>query len=128
MKKYTFTYTKTELLELCVKMLLDRQRRRPFQMAFLAVLFLYCIIVFTPRHFPIELFLFSLVFVLIDVAFVYIMSVRQGHLKEKTIWLEDGMLKSSGNGYAEIPYVPAASSLLIIILPKASCISIDTRP
>lgn len=104
MKKYTFTYTKTELLELCVKMLLDRQRRRPFHMAFLAVLFLYCIIVFTPYHFPIELFLFYLVFVLIDIVCVYIMSIKQGHLKEKTIWLEDGMLKSSGNGYAEIPY------------------------
>lgn len=104
MKKYIFTYTKTELLELCVKMLLDRQRRRPFHMAFLAVLFLYCIIVFMPYHFPIELFIFYFVCVLIDVVCVYIMSVKQGHLQETTIWLEDGLLKSSGNGYAEIPY------------------------
>lgn len=104
MKKYTFTYTKTELLELCVKMLVDRQRRRPFQMAFLPITFLFCMIVFTTYHFPIELLLFYAALALIDVACVYTMSVKQGHLQEKTIWLEDGMLKGSGNGYAEIPY------------------------
>ena len=102
MGKYTFTYTKKELMEFCIRAWWDMRRRRP--VALLAFLFLFLGYSLILRRFPYELLLLLVVLIILEIGIIYIKYSKKQLLQERSIWIEDGILKChTASSYHEAP-------------------------
>ena len=106
MGKYTFTYTKKEFMEFCVRAWWDMRRKRPVVLlGFLLLLFIYSLIL---KRFPYEFLIgFVIGFVIcfaLEIGIFYIKNAKKQLLQERSIWIEDGILKShTPSSYHETP-------------------------
>lgn len=102
MEKYTFTYTKKEFMEFCVRAWWDMRRSRP--VALLAFLFLFLGYALILRRFPYELLFLLVVLIILEIGIIYIKYSKKQLLQEHSIWIEDGILKShTPSSYHETP-------------------------
>ncbi len=102
MGKYTFTYTKKELLEFCIRAWWDMRRSRP--VALLAFLFLFLGYALIPKRVPYELLLLMVVLITLEIGIFYAKYAKKQLLQECSIWIEDGILKChTASSYHEAP-------------------------
>lgn len=69
MEKYTFTYTKKEFKEFCLRAWWEMQRRRPI--AFLAFLLLFVSYALILRRFPYEILLLIIMAISLELGILY---------------------------------------------------------
>ena len=102
MGKYTFTYTKKELLEFCIRAWWDMRRRRPVALlALLSVFFGYALIL---KRLPYEFLLLLVILFALEIGIFYIKYTKTKLLQEHFIWIEDGILKChTASSYHEAP-------------------------
>lgn len=103
MKKYTFTYTKKELLESCVKILWHNKRRRLIILIF-PVYFLLSRFVLSSRELSYGILFLLAIYVSLTIGIMYHRFVKEKFLQERSVWTENGLLKySNGSGCNEFP-------------------------
>lgn len=101
MEKYTFTYTKKEVLEFTIRIWWEMQRRRPALPAILLLCFVYAFIL---KRIPYEFLILFIILLAVEIGSIYIGHKKNKFLHERTIWIEDGLLKAnSASGYHETP-------------------------
>ncbi len=102
MGKYTFTYTKKELIEFCIRSWWDMRRSRPIALLVFPFLFLaYSLI---PKRVPYEFLLLLVVLIILEIGIFYIKYAKKLLLQEHSIWIENGILKChTASSYHEAP-------------------------
>ncbi len=91
MGRYTFTYTKKEFMEFCIRAWLDMRRKRSVVLlGFLLLLFIYSLIL---KRFPYEFLIGFVISFALGIGIFYTKYVKKQSLKERSIWIEDGILK-----------------------------------
>lgn len=102
MKKYTFTYTKKEFIEFCMRTWWEMRRKRPVTLLiFLLSFFSYTLIL---SRFPYEILLLVVILIPIELGIVYAKYKKEHPFQECSIWIEDGLLKCrTASAYQETP-------------------------
>ena len=104
MGKYTFTYTKKEFMEFYIRAWWDMRRKRPVALLmFVFLLFIYALIL---KRFPYEFLILFIVLFALEIGILSTKYAKKQLLRERerSIWIEDGILKSHTlSSYHETP-------------------------
>lgn len=122
MKMYTFTYTKKEVMEFCLRAWWEMRRRRPVTL--LAFLLLFISYASLLERFPYEVLILIVMLILLELGIVYTKCKKEQSFQERCIWIEDGLLKfRSASVYHEtacsqISHIKESKRLLMLGIPQ----------
>lgn len=101
MKHYTFNLTKKEVLEFSIQTVLERMKRRPVFWIIFLLIFILNIQISLRGGLIIMLCMLS--FIILFILQTYLLMKKEFHEAQRSIWVENAMLKMSLDIYNEIP-------------------------